>query len=108
MTTYAEEITASRRLTILLMLNIANGYTMNRSVLRDRVGSTGYVTGMDEMIAELAWLAQRNLIEMLEMDVVRLTYLGEDVANGRGQIDGVRRPSLPVASSKSAQPLSLL
>ena len=48
MTTYAEEIAASRRLTILLMLSFANGYTMNRAVLRDQVGRTGYVTSMDQ------------------------------------------------------------
>lgn len=109
MTTYAEDIAQSRRLTILLMLSFANGYTMNRAVLRDQVGRTGYVTSMDEMIAELAWLAERHLIELLEMDVIRLTYQGEDAALGRSQIEGVRRPALAVAPGKSAaQPLSLL
>lgn len=109
MSSYAEDIAQSRRLTILLMLSFANGYTMNRAVLRDQVGRTGYVTSMDEMIAELAWLAKQNLIELLEMDVVRLTYQGEDAALGRSQIDGVRRPQLAVTPAKpAAQPLSLL
>ncbi len=107
MTTYAEEIAASRRLTILLMLSFANGYTMNRAVLRDQVGRTGYVTSMDQMIEELEWLLSRHLIEMLELDVVRLTYQGEDAALGRCQVDGVRRPSLSVPG-RPGTPLELM
>ena len=109
MTTYAEEITASRRLSILLALYFANAFTMNRAVLRDQVGRTGYVTSMDEMMADLEWLVSIDLIEMLEMDVVRLTYRGEDIALGRSQVNGVRRPSPVVTPSKPAtKPLSLI
>jgi serine protease inhibitor len=108
-TTYAEEITASRRLTILLALYFANAFTMNRAVLRDQVGRTGYVTSMDEMMADLEWLVSIDLIEMLEMDVVRLTYRGEDIALGRSQVNGVRRPSPAVTPGKpAAKPLSLI
>ena len=46
---------------------------------------------------------------MLEMDVVRLTYRGEDIALGRSQVNGVRRPSPVVTPSKPAtKPLSLI
>lgn len=105
---YADEITASRRLAILLALYFANAYTLNRAVLRDQVGRTGYVTSMDQMIAELEWLAGNKLIETLELDVVRLTYRGEDVALGRDQIAGVRRPS-PAApfGNPAGKPLTL-
>lgn len=107
---YADEITASRRLAILLALYFANAYTLNRSVLRDQVERTGYVTGMKEMIGELEWLVGRGLIEALEHDVVRLTYEGEDAALGRSRIDGVRRPSPEVTDRRASaqKPLSLL
>jgi hypothetical protein len=99
---YAEEIAASRRLATLLALYFAPGYTLNRAALRDQVERTGYVVGMDEMISELEWLVSVGLIELVELDVVRLTYRGEDVSIGRIQIAGVRRPlpDQPKASPK--------
>ena len=59
------------------------------------------------MIEELEWLLSRHLIEMLELDVVRLTYQGEDAALGRCQVDGVRRPSLSVPG-RPGTPLELM
>lgn len=91
--TYAEEITASRRLAVLLVLYFAPGYTLNRAALRYQVERTGYVTSVDKMHAEIAWLGEMELVEPLELDVVRLTARGEDVALGRSQTPGVRRPS---------------
>lgn len=91
--TYAEEITASRRLAILLALYFAPGYTLNRAVLRYQVERTGYITSVDKLVSEIAWLAEMELVESLELDVVRLTARGEDVALGRSQTPGVRRPS---------------
>lgn len=108
---YEDEITESRRLAILLALYFANAYTLNRSVLRDQVERTGYVTAMKEMIGELEWLVDRGLIEELEHDVVRLTYEGEDAALGRSRINGVRRPSPAVSQDRNPsvkKPLSLL
>jgi hypothetical protein len=90
---YAEEIAASRRLTILLALYFSPGYTLNRAALRNQVEMTGYVTSADLMAAECAWLAEIGLVEQLELDAVRLTDRGEDVALGRSQTPGVRRPS---------------
>lgn len=91
--TYAEEIAASRRLAILLALYFAPGYTLNRAALRYQVERTGYVTGADKMASECAWLTEMGLVEQLELDVVRLTARGEDVALGRSDTPGVRRPS---------------
>jgi hypothetical protein len=90
---YAEEIAASRRLAILLALYFAPGYTLNRTALRHQVEMTGYVTSADKMASEIAWLAEMELAEPLELDAVRLTARGEDVALGRSQTPGVRRPS---------------
>lgn len=91
--TYADNIAAARRLAILLALYFAPGYTLNRSALRSQVELTGYVTSADKMAAEIAWLAEMGLVEQMELDAVRLTDRGEDVALGRSQTPGVRRPS---------------
>lgn len=90
---YADSITAARRLAILLALCFAPGYTLNRAALRDQVEMTGYVTSSDKMASEVAWLAEMELVEQLELDAVRLTDRGEDVALGRSNTPGVRRPS---------------
>jgi hypothetical protein len=90
---YADNIASARRLAILLALYFAPGYTLNRAALRNQVELTGYVTSADKMAAEIAWLAEMELVEPLELDAVRLTDRGEDVALGRSQTPGVRRPS---------------
>jgi hypothetical protein len=90
---YADNIAAARRLAMLLALYFAPGYTLGRTVLRNQVEMTGYVTSSDKMSAEIAWLAEMGLVEQLELDAVRLTDRGEDVALGRSQTPGVRRPS---------------
>lgn len=90
---YAQEISAARRLAILLALYFAPGYTLNRAALRFQVERTGYVASSDLMASECAWLAEMGAIEQLELDAVRLTDRGEDIALGRSQTPGVRRPS---------------
>lgn len=90
---YAKEIASARRLAILRMLYFAPGYTLNLAVLRTQVDLTGYVTSSDLMASECAWLAETGLVEQMELDAVRLTARGEDVALGRSQTPGVRRPS---------------
>ena len=91
--TYADTVTAARRLAILLALYFVPGFTLPRAALRDKVERTGYVTGADLMASECAWLSEMGLVEQIELDVVRLTARGEDVALGRSQTPGVRRPS---------------
>lgn len=90
---YAEEVAKARRLGILLALYFSAGYTMNREQLRVQISNTGYVTGHDLMKAELAWLNEMQLVDLLEFDAVMLTSRGEDVALARSEVPGVRRPS---------------
>lgn len=90
---YADEVNAARRLAILLSLYFSPGYTLSRAALRHQVERTGYITSADLMRAECAWLSEIGLIEPLELDAVRLTDRGEDIALGRSQTPGVRRPS---------------
>lgn len=90
---YAQSVEAARRLTILLALYFAPGYTMARAALRGQVELTGYVVSADRLATDIAWLAEQGLIEPLELDAVRLTDRGADVATGRSQAPGVRRPA---------------
>lgn len=93
MSTYAEEVARARRLVILQALYFAPGYTLARAMLRGRVELTGYITSHDLLAAELSWLHELGYVELLELDAVRLTARGEDVALGRSHTPGVRRPS---------------
>ncbi len=89
---YQEKITAARRLAILLALYFAPGYTMNRAALKMQVEATGYVASNDLFYAELAWLDEVGLIEFSQ-PIAKLTDRGADVALGKSQTPGVRRPS---------------
>lgn len=90
---YADEVMRARRLSLLLALYFAAGYTLPRAALRAQVELTGYVMSLDLAATEIAWLIEQGLVEPLELDAVRLTARGEDIALGRGQNPGVRRPS---------------
>ena len=90
---YQDTVTAARRLAILLALYFANAYTLNRRVLREQVEKTGYVCSADLFDSEIAWLAEMGLVERLELDAVVVTERGVDVALGKSQTPGVRRPS---------------
>ena len=89
---YADEIRYARRQAILLTLHFADGYTLPRVALRDQVERAGYVMSLDLVATEIAWLTEQGYIESLELDTVRLTARGEDIATGRSQNPGVRRP----------------
>ena len=92
---YANEVSRARRLAILLALYFAPGYTLPRQTLRDQVGRTGYVMSLDLTATEIAWLTEQGLVQRIEpseIDTVRLTARGEDIALGRGENPGVRRP----------------
>lgn len=90
---YPEKINAARRLAILLALYFAPSYTLNRHALRDQVERTGYPCSTDLFASELAWLEEMSLVDKLELDAVMLTDRGADVALGKSQTPGVRRPS---------------
>lgn len=92
MTSYAETVSAARRLAMLLALYFAPGYALPRDVLRDEVNRTGYLAGTDLLAQECAWLSEMGLVELQHPDVVLLTARGEDVALGRSAAPGVRRP----------------
>jgi hypothetical protein len=89
---YREEIERARRLAILLALHFADGYTLPARALRTQVEATGYITSADKLMQEVAWLQEMGYVERLELDAVRLTGRGGDIATGRSTVPGVRRP----------------
>lgn len=89
---YAQTVESARRLAILLALYFAPGYRLPASAVRDQVELTGYVASMDRIASDLAWLTEQGLVESTGT-VARLTSRGEDVALGRAQTPGVRRPA---------------
>ena len=89
---YADTIAKARRLAILLTLYFAPGYTLSRNAVRDQVERTGYVMSQDLCATEITWLIEQDFVEALDLYVVRLTARGEDIALGRSQNPGVRRP----------------
>ncbi|MDP2830181.1 MAG: hypothetical protein Q8O37_16450 [Sulfuricellaceae bacterium] len=86
---YAE---ADRRRAILAALSLAPAYTLSHRALRATVEGVGCAVSLDLIRAEIAWLDEIGLLDMLELDHVRLTDRGLDIVLGRAQAPGVRRP----------------
>ena len=89
---YKDEIERARRLAILMALYMAAGYTLSARALRTQVEAIGYITSADKLMQEVAWLDEMGYVEQLELDAVRLTERGSDIATGRMTAPGVRRP----------------
>ena len=80
----------ARRLRILQTLHNATEYVADLDVLCDYL-----VVGMMPLIEDVGWLEDNVLADMIQTDgvtSVRITRLGKDVAIGRCQLPGVRRP----------------
>ena len=89
-------ITEHRRLAILKHLEASSGFTSNASILIDVVNGVGVSTSEDQMRAALAWLDEQELIEMVDHGHVVIavaTARGAEVALGRANHPGVKRPS---------------
>ena len=92
---YAESVTADRRLLLLQALSRAHKYTAAARLLRAFLDSLGRPVSVDLVESDLAWLAEIGLITTLSMGaetVATLLPRGLDVAEGRTVVPGVRRP----------------
>lgn len=83
---------SDRRRAILAALSIAPGYALPHRAVRGQIEAVGYTASLDLLRADIAWLAEMGLVEPLELDHARLTDRGLDIALGRAQVPGVRRP----------------
>ena len=86
----------AQRLTILQLLREADGYDLNDRILRAALVEFGHRPSRDQLLSELAWLAEQGLIATRVAGgfvVATLTERGEDAATGRARVPGVKRPS---------------
>ncbi|MBY6223576.1 ArsR family transcriptional regulator [Ferrimonas balearica] len=84
-----------QRLAILRLLNEAQGGDLNDSILQDAMAQFGLDISRDALRTELAWLAEQGLVALAEVyhtQVASLTARGADVALGRAQVPGIKRP----------------
>ena len=96
MTSFAQMVAADRRLLILKALAAAAEYTAARRLLIAFLSSWGRRVSSDVVAGDLAWLAEQGLVELRnagEESIGKLTDRGLDVAEGRANCPGVRRPA---------------
>lgn len=92
---FAAHLAEDRRLTILRVLLESAAYTANEFLLQAMAERFGHVVSVDRFHTDLAWLQEQGLIaveQIADVRVARLLARGEDVARGRTEVPGVKRP----------------
>lgn len=85
------------RLVLLRLLNELPSYRGNSSTLYSGLNHWGLSFSRDQVKTELYWLRDQGYLA-IELDtpdvlVVKLSTRGQDVAEGRANVPGVKRPS---------------
>lgn len=84
-----------RRLVILRFLSEDPDYTLNTSVLQSALSAYGHGVSRDRVETDCAWLNEQELVVLEKLGnvtVVTLTARGQDVAEGKATVPGVKRP----------------
>lgn len=84
-----------QRLVILRLLGEVPGFDLNESILQDGLNAYGLDISRDGLRTQLAWLAEQDLVRLDKVGCTQkavLTARGEDVANGRALVPGIKRP----------------
>lgn len=92
MTSFAQVIVSEARLRILRLLLKANEQPLNHEILAMGLNSMGLRMTIDQVRAELHWLAEMRTVTILtvgHMAVAEITQRGMDVAKGLSQIAGI-------------------
>lgn len=87
-------LTEDRRLVILRSLLDCNNEA-NESILQDCLDAYGHNVSRDVVRGLIDWLAEQNLVTVENLRgfyVVTITGRGQDVAEGRSKVSGVKRP----------------
>lgn len=95
MSDYLAHVAEHRRLAILKILEQAPGYAANDSILQSAVERVGIVATRDQIKADLAWLREQGLCtveDVAHLAVATLSQRGHDVAAGRAQVPGIKKP----------------
>jgi hypothetical protein len=92
---YANFLRADLRLVILRILSEMPSYRANSSILANLLHQMGHAATRDQTKTEMRWLAEQGLITVEDANSVIVATLqerGQDVAEGRSQVDGINRP----------------
>lgn len=84
-----------QRAAILKVLNVMAGYKSNHSMIRDACEEFNNQMSEDTVKTQLMWLSEQGLIELEIKQAyfnATLTARGQDVAEGRAFVPGVKRP----------------
>ena len=97
MSSYKQYMAQERRARILQALLASGSYTAGESMLDVFLASCGHRISESQLRADLAWLAELELIRLrtiegADMQLATLTRYGQDVAEGRTTVPGVKRP----------------
>ncbi|HGA9239425.1 TPA: ArsR family transcriptional regulator [Salmonella enterica subsp. enterica serovar Java] len=87
-------LTEDRRLVILRSLLDCNNEA-NESILQGCLDAYGHNVSRDVVRGQIDWLAEQNLVTVENLSgfyVVTITGRGQDVAEGRAKVSGVKRP----------------
>lgn len=96
MADYNEHLRRHRRLTILRILNSAQAYSANESLLHGMLPNLGFNPTRDTVRGDLTWLGEQELIRVDEpggLMIAELSERGAEVAEGRATHPGVAKPS---------------
>ena len=92
---FAELVTSDIRLIILRALAEDLGYSHNESIIHSVVEAFGHKTSRDCIRTELHWLKEQHLLELSDVAgclIATILKRGADVAAGRAEVPGVKRP----------------
>ncbi|BCA67346.1 hypothetical protein JE86ST02C_06700 [Escherichia coli] len=93
--TMSDFITEDQRLVILRSLADYNG-ELGESVLQDCLDDYGHRVSRDTVHTHIAWLAEQGLVRKRTLVngyfIAELTGRGQDVAEGRATVPGVKKP----------------
>ena len=92
---YARYAAADRRLVLLRVLAASTGYQANEYTLEAVLDDMGHTVSNQQVHTELAWLAEQGLLEQRTVGGVTIATInrrGIDVAQGKAQVPGVKRP----------------
>lgn len=95
MSDFFEHMRADRRLVLLRVLLQSPAYTGNEYMLQQMAEQLGHVVSADQIRTDLAWLAEQGLVALETVQGVQIARLlgrGEDVARGRVEVPGVKKP----------------
>lgn len=89
-----ELLDADQRLVMLRSLVDAGGEA-NESILQDCLDVFGHRVSRDQVRTHITWLAEQGLVAIENVGsymVANLTGRGQDVAEGRSTVPGVKKP----------------